>query len=85
MNILISNLGGRITSESLGIVFATYGDVRSARILNSESAVLSLSVALIEMPNETEALNAIKNLQGSILDGHTINVSRHSIQAHAGL
>jgi RNA recognition motif-containing protein len=85
MNILISNLGNRITSESLGIVFATYGEVRSARILNKESAVQAGSVALIEMPNEREAMNAIGRLNGSILDGQTIKVTMHSAQAHAGL
>jgi RNA recognition motif-containing protein len=85
MNILISNLGDSITNNSLEAVLATYGEVSSAKIFAKQIAGRMESVALIEMPNENEAFLAIAKLNGRILDGHAIKVTRHSDQENVAL
>lgn len=74
MNIYISNLGDKVTNESLRAVFATYGEVSSSRLTSHQLAGYREG-ALIEMPKKSEALAAIAGLNGSILDGRAISVA----------
>jgi RNA recognition motif-containing protein len=75
MHIYISNLGDRVTNESLRAVFATYGEVRSSKLIPDGFSDYPSGFAFVEMPNEREALTAMAKLKGSILDGHAIGVS----------
>ena len=74
MNIYVSNLGGKVTSESLRAVFATYGQVLSTILVRDELTGLSKGIAFIEMGKKSEAVVAMERLNGSILDGRAIEV-----------
>lgn len=84
MNIYITNLGERITDESLDATFSTYGTVSSSRILRDQDTDQLKTMAIVEMPNEQEAMRAIQRLNGSIIDGRAIEVRDSAIRADAG-
>ena len=75
MNIYISNLGDRITDESLDATFSTYGTVTSTTVVRDGFNGYPRGVAYVEMPNEAEAIKAIQRLNGSIIDGRFIEVA----------
>jgi hypothetical protein len=66
MTIYVSNLGNRITNESLEVLFATYGTISSSRLVTGEKGG---NVAFVGMPDHKEAELAIARLNGSIVDG----------------
>ena len=74
MNIYISNLGDKITDESLRATFATYGEVSSSKVILDGFTGYSRGFAFVEMPNESEATIAITKINGSIIDGQAIVV-----------
>ena len=76
MNIYVSNLGRKITDESLRATFATYGEVGAYQIMVDGFTGNSRGVALIEMPNDQEAAIAIEKMDGSIIDGQMISVQK---------
>lgn len=76
MNLYVSNLGDKITDESLRAIFATHGEVRSSRIIKDELTGFSKGFAFIEMPNDVEAQKAISKMNGSIVNGKNISVER---------
>jgi RNA recognition motif-containing protein len=80
MNIHVTNLGEKITEESLQSVFANYGKVRSTKVINDRFSGYSRGFAFIEMANDDEALKAINKINGSIIDGRIIEVKEASAE-----
>jgi RNA recognition motif-containing protein len=74
MKIYISNLGQKITDESLYATFATHGEVLSAIISKDRAKGYKSGVAIVEMPNNMQAATAIGKLNGIIMDGQIIEV-----------
>ena len=73
--ICISNLGSRVTHDSLAAVFSTYGSVH-ASVVFDKTLPEEKRKAFLTMPNEQEASLAIKQLNGCIIDGHQIQVNK---------
>ncbi|HEV7620930.1 MAG TPA: RNA-binding protein [Flavisolibacter sp.] len=74
MNIYISNLGDKITDESLRTLFAEHGKVNSAKVITDHFTGYPRGFAFVDMPDETEASLAITKINGSILEGQTLSV-----------
>lgn len=64
-----------ITTQQLEELFTKYGTVASAQIINDKYTGQSKGFAFIEMPNDSEAQKAIKELDGYSLDGRKLGVS----------
>lgn len=75
MVIYISNLGKKVTVDSLELLFATHGSVSSTRLLTSKINGRHNGEALVEMTHGHEAHLAIYKLNGSIIDGHIMAAS----------
>jgi RNA recognition motif-containing protein len=75
MNLYVSNLGDQITDESLRAVFATHGEVRSSRIIKDNATGTSRGFGFIDMPNDTEAQNAIGKINGTVVNGRNVSVT----------
>lgn len=75
MNIFISSLSFSAKKEDLAALFATYGEVTSSRIIMNKETLRSRGYGFVEMPNENEAMRAIKELNGAEYMGRTINVA----------
>lgn len=78
MNIFVSNLGFHVGSEELKDLFATYGDVASAKVITDRETQRSRGFGFIEMNDESEGSKAISELNGKVIEGReiTVNVAR---------
>ena len=74
-NIFVGNLSFNSTEESVRSLFERYGVVNSARIMTDRDTGRSRGFAFVEMENEGKADQAITALNGSSLDGRSINVN----------
>jgi RNA recognition motif-containing protein len=74
-NIFVGNLSFNSTEESIRSMFERFGVVNSARIMTDRDTGRSRGFAFVEMENEGEADQAITALNGSTLDGRSINVN----------
>lgn len=74
MNIYISNLSSNFTEEELNKLFSTYGEVKSAEIMNDVFTGQSRGFGFVEMDVEEEAKKAIEGLNNSELNGLTVLV-----------
>ncbi|MCI1682764.1 MAG: RNA-binding protein [Bacteroides sp.] len=75
MNIFVSSLSYNTTSEGLTQLFSEYGEVTSANVIMDKFTGRSRGFGFVEMPDSAAAQKAIDELNGTELDGKTINVN----------
>ncbi len=76
MNIYVGNLSYDVTEDVLKDVFSEFGEVSSANIIKDKHAGRSKGYGFVEMPNDSDANEAIKALDKSPLQGRNIRVKR---------
>ena len=75
MNIYVSNLSFNVQDEDLREFFAPYGEVVSAKIINDRETGKSRGFGFVEMSDDAASKKAIAELNGSDVDGRTLNVT----------
>jgi RNA recognition motif-containing protein len=75
MNLYVSNLGFNTGDEELRKMFAAYGEVSSAKVIMDKIMNKSRGFGFVEMPDDTAAGTAIKELDGTMNEGRSIKVS----------
>ena len=76
MNIYVGNLSWSVTNESLTELFATYGEVASAKVVTDKfSGGRSKGFGFVEMPDDEAARAAISGLNDLDIDGRKIVVN----------
>ena len=73
MNIFVSRLNFKTTDEGLKDLFANYGEVTSAKIINDRESGRSRGFGFVEMSSGADT--AMSELNGAEIMGKTINVS----------
>jgi len=71
----VSNLSFAVQDEDLRKSFAEYGEVSSAKVIMDKVSNRSRGFAFVEMPDDVAAGKAIKELDGSMVDGRSIKVN----------
>jgi RNA recognition motif-containing protein len=74
MNIFVAKLNFKTRKEDLERAFSQYGEVASAKIVMDRETGRSKGFGFVEMPNDSEALQAIAGLNEKELDGRVIVV-----------
>ena len=74
MNIFVAKLSYNTTEDQLKQLFGAFGTVSSAKIIFDRIENRSKGYGFVEMPNDDEGLDAIKNLNDSEVDGRRIVV-----------
>jgi len=74
MNIFVAKLNFKTRKEDLEATFARFGQVTSCKIVRDKDTGRSKGYGFVEMPNDTEANNAIADLNEKELDGRAIVV-----------
>ena len=69
MNIYVGNLPYSTTPDDLREVFAAFGEVAAARIVNDRETGRAKGFGFVEMPNNDEANKAIEALNGNDIGG----------------
>ena len=75
MNIYIANLSYGVNDADLKELFQAYGEVSSAHVITDRETGEPRGFGFVEMPNEAEALKAIKELNEAEYDGKVIVVN----------
>ena len=83
MNIYVSNLGFNVQDADLKNLFATYGNVSSAKVIFDKMTNQSRGFGFVEMPDDGEAQQAIEDLNGKDVKGRNITVNQ-SIERKEG-
>lgn len=76
MNIYVGNLPYSLTDDDLLGAFSQFGEVSSVNIITDKFSGQSKGFGFVEMPNNSEADEAIKALNGSALKGRNIKVNQ---------
>ena len=75
MNIYVGNLDFKVNEDDLQKVFEEYGTISSAKIIVDKFSGRSKGFGFVEMDNDSEANEAIKNLNGSVMENREIVVN----------
>jgi len=75
MNIYVGNLSYEATDETIKEVFEPFGEVTSARVIKDKYTGQSRGFGFVEMSVQSQALTAIKSLNGKELLGKQISVN----------
>ncbi len=76
MNIYVGNLPYNLSDDDLRAAFSEFGEVSSASIIMDRMSGQSKGFGFVEMPDNTEADEAIKALNESALNGRNIKVNQ---------
>ena len=74
MNLYVGNLNYKVRESDLREVMEEYGTVDSVRIITDRETRRSKGFAFIEMPEVSEAQNAIRELNGATYEGRPMVV-----------
>ena len=75
MKIYVGNLNFNTSDDDLRDAFATYGEVISAQVISDRETMRSRGFGFVEMSSDTAAQQAIRGLNGSDLQGRSLNVN----------
>jgi cold-inducible RNA-binding protein len=84
MNIYVGNLSFETTEDQLRQMFSTYGEVTKAAVVTDKFSGESRGFGFVEMAGKTEAIAAIKALNGQDLNGRTLNVNEARPKTEGG-
>lgn len=73
-NLFVGSLPFAVTDDTLGQLFAQYGQVVSVNVIKDKYSGQSRGFAFVEMSTEEEAQKAILGLNGHNLEGRNIIV-----------
>ena len=76
MNIYVGNLPYSVTEDELKAAFTEFGEVSSVNIIMDRMSGQSKGFGFVEMPDNSEADEAIKALNESALNGRNIKVNQ---------
>jgi RNA recognition motif-containing protein len=84
MNIYVGNLSWQMTDEDLRTMFEQYGSVTSAKIVKDKVSGRSKGFGFVEMPEDSEAQNALSSLYESEVMGRKIIVNEAQPKPQGG-
>jgi RNA recognition motif-containing protein len=75
MNIYVGNLPFKVREEELTELFQEFGELASVNVVKDRHSGQSKGFGFVDMPNNSEADQAIKALNGKFIDGRNIKVN----------
>ena len=74
-NIFVGNLSYQTTQDDLHAAFAAFGNVERVNVITDRDTGQPRGFAFVEMSDRNEAERAINGLNGTDLNGRTLNVN----------
>ncbi len=84
MNIYVGNLSWNLKDQDLSNLFASHGEVVSAKIVLDKFTNRSKGIGFVEMANDDQAQAAIAALNGTEVDGRNIVVNESRPKPEGG-
>ncbi len=75
MNVYVGNLPSDVTGDDLREVFESFGQIETAHVMKRRHAGGSGSFGFVDMPARSEAVSAIRGLDGRNLKGRAITAT----------
>jgi RNA recognition motif-containing protein len=75
MRIYVGNLKYSVDDQALRAMFTEFGDVASADVIKDKFSGQSKGFGFVDMPNQSEAEDAIQALNDSMQDGRKLTVN----------
>jgi RNA recognition motif-containing protein len=75
MNIYVGNLSYNVTEDGLRTLFSEFGEIESVKVILDRFTGRPKGFGFIEMPSNSEADQAIKALNGKMIDGRKMKVN----------
>lgn len=75
MRIYVGNLKYSINDDSLREMFSEFGEVASADVIKDKFSGQSKGFGFVDMPNQSEAEDAIQALNETMQDGRKLTVN----------
>ena len=75
VNIFVGNLSYQTTQDELQAAFGQFGNVERVQIITDRATGQPRGFAFVEMTDQTEAENAIAQMNGAELNGRALNVN----------
>jgi len=75
MQIYVGNISYAVSEQSLGDLFAQYGEVDAVKIITDRETGRAKGFGFVTMNNDTEAQNSIEELNGQDFDGRALRVN----------
>lgn len=76
MNLYVGNLSYQMTDDDLRNAFEAFGEVSSAKIIRDRDTGRSKGFGFVEMPVDSEAEEAIRQLDNADLGGRNVKVNQ---------
>ena len=76
MNIYVGNFPYDTTEGEMRDIFSKYGEVSTVSIITDRYTGRSKGFGFVEMPDQAQAEEAIKSLDGSSVSGRSIKVNQ---------
>jgi cold-inducible RNA-binding protein len=83
-NIFVGNLNFSATESSVRSLFEPYGNVERVNLVTDRDTGRSRGFAFVEMTDAAEADRAIAGLNGTDLDGRTLNINEARPKSQGG-
>ncbi|MBE0476118.1 MAG: RNA-binding protein [Coriobacteriia bacterium] len=84
MRLYVGNLAYSTTDERLAEVFGQHGDVTDAKVIVDRDTGRSKGFGFVEMPDDNQANEAIRALDGAEVDGRSLRVNEAMPQERRG-
>jgi RNA recognition motif-containing protein len=75
MRIYVGNLPYSVTDDDLRDTFSEFGELSSAEVVKDKFSGQSKGFGFVDMPNNSDADQAIKSLNDSVMKGRKITVN----------
>lgn len=75
MRIYVGNLKYSVSDETLREMFSEFGEVASADVIKDKFSGQSKGFGFVDMPNQSEAEDAIQALNDTLQDGRKLTVN----------
>jgi RNA recognition motif-containing protein len=76
LRLFVANIEWSVSTEELRACFERFGEVSSCAIIADKLTGRSRGIGFVSMPNDTEALLAIEQLDGFVINGRNLRVNR---------
>jgi len=75
LRIFVGNIPYTTTGDDLSELFGEFGEVNDARVITDRGTGRSKGFGFVDMPNDSDANEAMKSLNGSDFSGRPLTVN----------
>lgn len=76
MNLYVANIGPDVDAKTLRALFSSYGEVAFVRLMVNRDTGESRGFAFVDMPDDRDALNAMRLLTAGEHFGRKLSISK---------